>query len=156
MLLQLSHISPLCPSMPGILLPSSNTPHLSSCPRFVHISTLASSFPILFLTPPVYYVPTNYATYSLYLLSHSPFLLQVDNPPCDLHCCDSIPVLVVCLGSFFSFLFFSFSLFLCFFLCFFLYLFLSSFFQDSVVNSCEFVTFLMFIVLVFFFLNKSL
>ena len=51
-----------------------------------------------------------------------------------LHFCDSVPVLVVCLVHF------------CF--CFFL---------DSVVDSCEFVAILLFIVLIlFFFLGKSL
>ena len=50
MLLQLSHFfSPLFPSAlhsPHTSIP----PHLSSCPWVVHISSLASSFPILFLT----------------------------------------------------------------------------------------------------------
>ena len=55
---------------------------------------------------------------------------QADNTPRDLHFYDSVPVLVVCLGFF------------CFCFC----------FLDSVVDSCEFVAILMFIVLIFFFL----
>ena len=66
MLLHLSHFLvlfiPLCP-VPA--LPPS-LPHLSSCPWVVHISPLASSFPILFLTSPSL-LPTIYASYSLYL-----------------------------------------------------------------------------------------
>ena len=59
-------------------------------------------------------------------------LLPTDNGPYDLHFCDSVPVLVVCL------------VWLCFR------------FLDSVVDSCHFVVILLFIVLIFFFLNKSL
>ena len=44
-------------------------PHLSSCPWFIHISSLASLFPILFLNSP-YFVPTIYASYSLSLFPH--------------------------------------------------------------------------------------
>ena len=47
-------------------------PHLSSCPWVVHISSLASTFPILFLTAPCYFLPTNYVSYSLYLFPHPP------------------------------------------------------------------------------------
>ena len=61
---------------------------------------------------------------------HSPLRLPTDNPPCDLHFCDSIPVLVVCL----------------------VYLFI---FLGSVVDSCEFVVILLFIFLIFFFLVLS-
>ena len=74
MLLQLSHFfsplylhlylhlySPLpCTS------PPTSIPHLSSCPWVVHVSSLASP------PPPVYLASTNYASYSLYLLPHSP------------------------------------------------------------------------------------
>ena len=75
------------------------SPPLSSFPWVVHISSLASLFLILFLTsPPVYFMPTNYASYSLYL--PSPILslpLTTDNPPHDLHFSGSVPVLAVCL-----------------------------------------------------------
>ena len=48
--------SPLYPPLPAAF------PSLSSCPRVVHISSLASPFPILFLTSPVYFVAPNYAS----------------------------------------------------------------------------------------------
>ena len=94
MLLQLSH-SPPTPLHPAHPLPPTFLPY-SSCPWVMYISSLASTFPTLFLPSP-YFLPTIYATYSLYLSplspSHSPF----DNPPCDLHFCGSVSVLVVCL-----------------------------------------------------------
>ena len=49
MLLQLPQMFPLCHPVASTALPSSNAP-LSSCPWFVSVSSLASSFPILFLT----------------------------------------------------------------------------------------------------------
>ena len=61
--------------------PSSHTfipSPLTSCPWVLHISSLASTFPIIFSIFPSF-VPTNYASYSLYLFSHSPlspFLLK--------------------------------------------------------------------------------
>ena len=67
--------------------------------------------------------------FSFFLLSpffpsHSP----ADNPPCDLHFCDSLTILVVCLGFFFL---------------------------GSVVDSCEFIVILLFIVFdLFLFLNS--
>ena len=96
MLLQLSHFSPFIPLHPAHPLPPAFTP-FSSCPWVIHIHSLASPFPILFLTSP-YFPPTIYATYSLYIFpllfpSHSP----IDNPPCDLHLYGFVPVLVVCL-----------------------------------------------------------
>ena len=124
MLLQLSQFfSPLSPPPPCI--PTSSIPLLSSCPWIVQISSLASPFPILFLT--VYFVPTYYASYSLYLFplsspSHSPLI------PLHVIFCGSVPVLVVCLV-----------------------------FLGSVVHSCEFVVILLFIVFIFFFfLDNSL
>ena len=64
-----------------------------------------------------------------YPYTFSPFPFPADNPLNDLHTYDYLPVMIVCL--------------VCLLL-------------DSVVDSCEFVAFLMFIVLIFFFLNKSL
>ena len=102
----------------------------SSCPWFVHVSSLASPLPILFLTSPCLF-----CSYPLCFLIPAPFSpffpfpLPVDNPPNDPHTCDSVPVLVVCLVCF----------------C----------FLGLAVDSCEFVI-LMFIVLIFFLLNKSL
>ena len=136
MLLQLSHFFlpfiPLYPAHP--LSPVSHS--LSPCPWVIHISSLASPFPILFLTSPCLF-----CTYHLCFLfpvsfSHSlPSPFPADNPPCDLQFCDSVPVLVVCLVHFWF----------CFH------------FLGSVVDSCEFVVILLFIFLIFFFfLDKSL
>ena len=78
--------------------PPSHIPPHRSCPWVILISSLASTFPTLFLPSPCLF-----STYHLCYLfsvpfpplspSHSP----VDNPPCDIHFCGSVPVLVVCL-----------------------------------------------------------
>ena len=82
------HSTPSCPPLPS---------HISSCPWVILISSLDSTFPILFLPSPCLF-----STYHLCYLfsvpfpplpSHSP----IDNPPCDLHLYGSVPVLVVCL-----------------------------------------------------------
>ena len=92
--------------LPFIPLHPASCPHpaflptLSSCPWVVHISFLASPFPILFLTSHVYFVPTIYASNSLYLFPHSPLPHPSESPPCDLHFYDSVPVLVICLVCF--------------------------------------------------------
>ena len=91
--------TPFCPAPP---LPA--LPPLSSCPWVIHIISLASSFPILFLTSSCLF-----CTYQLCFLfsvpfpPFSPFTLPADNPPRDLQFCDSIPVLVVCLVCFYLF-----------------------------------------------------
>ena len=112
---------------------------LSSCPWVVHISSLASPSPILFLT-----FPCLFCAYQLCFLFPVPFPpfsllpLPTDNPPCDLYFCDSVPVLLVCL--------------VCFCFCFWLRGRLG-----SIVDSCQFVVILLFIVSIFFFfLDKSL
>ena len=100
----------------------------------VHISSLTSPFPILFLTSP-YSVPTHSASYSLYLFLPLPLLsLSTDNPPCDLHFCE----ICSCSSCLLSFCF----------RC-------SSVLLGSFVDSCEFIV-ILFIFLVFFFLDKSL
>ena len=65
--------------------------------------------------------------------AHSSLPLPLhENPPCDVHSCDYVPVLVVCLVCFI-------------------------FVLGSVVDRCEFVVILLFIFLIiFFFLDKSL
>ena len=67
MLFQLSQFFlpfiPLCPALP---LPPAFPHPLSLCQQGIHISYLASPFPILFLTSPVYFVPTIY-TYYIYI-----------------------------------------------------------------------------------------
>ena len=100
MLLQLSHFLP--PLFPSTLhTPPPVFPPFSSCPWVTHVSSLASIFPILFLTSPCLF-----STYHLCYLFSVPFPLSppshslVDNPPCDLHFCGSVPVLVVCLVCF--------------------------------------------------------
>ena len=94
MLLQLSHFPPFTPLHPAHPLPPTLPPY-SSCPSVIHISSLASTFPILFLPSPCLF-----STYHLYYLFSIPFPLSpshfpVDNPPCELHFCGSVPVLVV-------------------------------------------------------------
>ena len=103
---------------------------LSSCPWIVHMNSLASPFPIPFLTYPHYFMPTNYASYSLYLF---PLIIPCPTPQKTLHVI-SISLILFCSSCFLSFLF-----------------------LGSVVDSCEFVVILLFIVLIFFyFLGKSM
>ena len=109
--------SPLYSPLPCTPFPPTFHPFLSSCPWVVHISSLASPFPILFLTSPVYFVPTIYASYSLYLSPILSLPLPANNPPSDLHICDFVPVLVHLVW-----------------------------FLDSVFDSCEFIATLTFIV----------
>ena len=129
MLLQLLQFSPLCHPLPGTPIPSSKPP-LSSRPRVMNISSLAFPFLILFLTSPCLFCTYHSCFLILVPFSlFSPFCLPADNLPNDLHIYDSVPVLLICLVCF----------------------------LDSVVDSCEFVAIVMFIVLIFFFfLNKSL
>ena len=97
MILQLSHFPCFTPLHPVQPFSPTFPPH-SSCPWVILISSLASTFPILVLSSPCLF-----STYHLCYLfsvpfptlspSHSP----VDNPPCDLHFCGSVSVLVVCL-----------------------------------------------------------
>ena len=92
--------TPLTPLHPDHPLPPTFPPY-SSCPWVIHISSLASTFPILFLPSPCLF-----STYHLgYLFSVpfpplSPSHSPVDKPPCDLHFSGSVPVLVVGLVSF--------------------------------------------------------
>ena len=82
-----------CFPLPSTPIPSSNAPR-SSCPWVVHVSSLASPFPVLFLTSPCLF-----CTYQLYSLIplffplFSPFPFPTNNPPNDLNIYDSIPVL---------------------------------------------------------------
>ena len=80
-------------------------PHpLSSCPWVMDISSLASPFPILFLTSPCLF-----CTYQLcFLISvsfpqFSPFRLPAGNPTNDLYNYDSVLVLLICLVCFLRF-----------------------------------------------------
>ena len=92
--------SPLPCTAPPIHIPPPST--FSSCPLIVHISSLASTFPILFL-PSRCLFPTYHLCY-LFSVPFSPFSLfpsPADNPPCDLHFSDSVPFLVVSLVCFY-------------------------------------------------------
>ena len=78
MLLQLSNLifSPVSPS--ALQPPPSSIPlHLSSCPWVVHISSLVSPFPILFLTPPRHL----FYAYQLCFLFPVPFPHSPPPPP---------------------------------------------------------------------------
>ena len=89
-------------SPPPCTHPPTHIPPLQFMSMSLYISSLASTFPILFLL-----FPCLFSTYHLCYLfsvpfppvspSHSP----IDNPPCDLHFCESGPVLVVGLDCFY-------------------------------------------------------
>ncbi|KAF6119875.1 hypothetical protein HJG60_010258 [Phyllostomus discolor] len=123
----------------SLLTPQTSTPHLPafpslrSCQWVIHISSLASTFPILFLTSPCLFCIDHLCfLFPEHFPPFSSLLLPTDNPPCNLHFCDSVLFLAVCL--------------VCFGFCF-----LGS------VDSCEFVAILLLIVFIFFFfLDKSL
>ena len=91
---------PLTPLHPAHTLPPTSPPY-SLCPWVILISSLASTFPTLFLLSPCLF-----STYHLcYLFSVpfpplSPSQSPIDNPPCDLHFCGSVSGLVVCLVCF--------------------------------------------------------
>ena len=102
-------------------------PTLSSCSWVMHVSSLATPLPMLFLTSFCLF-----STYQFILLT--PFTIPPipadPHPGCHpsvLRIYESVSVLLVC----------------------------SVCFLDSVVDSCEFNAILLFIVLIFFFLNKS-
>ena len=99
MVLQLFHFSsPLYPPLPCTSLPAAFSP------RLVHVH--GSYIKVLWLLHFLYYfnLPLSFCTYQLCFLFPVPFppffpfpLLTV-NPPCNLHFCDSVPVLGVCSG----------------------------------------------------------
>ena len=98
MLLQSSHFRPftqLHPTHP--LLPT--FPPYSSCPWVILISSLAYAFPTLSLPSPCLF-STYHLCYLFYVPPPPPSHSPVDSPPCDLHFCGSVPVLVVCLVCF--------------------------------------------------------
>ena len=88
-------------STPSCTPPPSHIPRYSSCPWVILVSSLASTFPTLFLPSPCLF-STYHLCYSFSVPfphlspSHSP----ADNPPCDLYFCGSGPVVVVCLVCF--------------------------------------------------------
>ena len=118
----------LGPLLPGTPIPSSNPlPWFMSMGHAYKFFGFSISYTVLNnpLSCTYQFVLLNPRTLSLILL----LPLSADNPPNDLHICDSVPVLLVCLVCFLG----------------------------SVVDNCEFVVILLFIVLIiFFFLDKSL
>ena len=84
---------PLCPASPTRIPPP---PCFSSCPWVIHKSSLDSLFPIPFLPSPCL-LSTYHLCYlfSVTFPSLSPSQSPIDNPPCDLHFCGSVSVLVV-------------------------------------------------------------
>ena len=103
--------SPLFPSILHCPSHHHSPCHLSLCPWVIHVSYLASPFPILFLTSPCLL-----CTYHLCFLFPVPFpayyllTIPTNNPPCDLYFCDSVTVLDVSLVCFiFRVFFFRFS-----------------------------------------------
>ncbi|KAF6094917.1 hypothetical protein HJG60_011981 [Phyllostomus discolor] len=99
MLLQLSHF-PLHSPPPCTPSPT-HIPPLSSCPCVILISSLASTFPILFLPSP--YLFSTYILCYLFSVPFPPLSSShppAASPPCALHFCGSVPVLVVYLASF--------------------------------------------------------
>ena len=99
MLLQLSHFPP---SLPSTL----HTPSLPHSPPLVHVhgSYILVLWLLHFLT--ILTLPLSISTYHLCCLFSVPFPplspthSPADNPPCDLHFCGSVSVLVVCLVGF--------------------------------------------------------
>ena len=128
MLLQLSRCFPLCTSPHSPLHDLRLSPHHWSCPQVMCISSLAPPFPILYVTSH----DCSVITYLYFLIPSplhpfSPTLLPSGNNQNVLRIHDSVSVILVCLVCF-------------------LYL---------IVDMYVFAI-LFFIVLIFFFLNKSL
>ena len=83
-----------CTSPPTII------PHLSSHPGVIHISSLASPFPIVLnLLLSILYLPFMLLIpYTFFPIP--PLPLPTNSPPCDPYFCESVPVLLVCLVHF--------------------------------------------------------
>ena len=84
-----SFFSPLYSLLPCTALPPV-FPHLSSCPWVIHINSLASPFPILFITSPYLFCTCHLYCFPVPLSLVSPLPLSSDNLPCDLHFYDSV------------------------------------------------------------------
>ena len=135
MLLKLTHSFLLLYSPPPCIPFPPSFPHLSSCLWVIHKTSLASPFPILFITSSYIFCP-----YHLCFLFPVPFpdSTPTPSPLMTLH------VMSISVNLFLFWLFAQF-------------IFGFGFFLGSVVDSCEFVVILLFIFLIIFFsLNKSL
>ena len=132
--LQFSQFSPFISSPPCIPQPPASPPQFMSM-GCTSMSSMSSLFPKTFLSLPVYFMPTNYASSSLYLFPTIPL-----PPP---HWAPAVwcPFLWFCSCS---------SCLLRFCFCYF------SFLLGSFVDSCEFVVILLFIFFIFNFLDKCL
>ena len=128
MLLQLSQFVPFCPTLPSNPYSLKASPHHCSCPWVMRVSPSATSFSILYFT----FHGNSVTTYlclipsSLHPFSHIPFPSGNHQNPLHIH--DSVPVLLVCLVCF----------------------------LHSIVDRHIFFAILLFIILILFFLNKSL
>ena len=120
--------SPLSPST--LHPPLTSIPPFSSCPWVIFISSLASTFPTLFLPSPCLF-----STYHLCFLFSVPFPLSL--PP--------TPLLITLRVISISVILFLFQLFA---------QFVFVFVLGSVVNNCEYVVILLFIFCIFIFLDK--
>ena len=95
MLLELSHF--FSSLFPSTLYPHPPSfPQLSSCPWVIHINSLASPFPVQFLTSLCLFDTYHLCfLFPIHFPPFSPLTLPADNPPCDLHFRESPPLLVV-------------------------------------------------------------
>ena len=88
---------PFLPIPPPCTAQPSSSPPISSCPRVVHISSLSSvSYTIFYLSPSILcllIMPHHPCTFP----PTPPFPLPTENPPCDVHFSDFVPILVICL-----------------------------------------------------------
>ena len=128
MLLQLSSFFPLCPHLPlaPLSVPQA-IPTPCSCPWVMHISSVATPFLILYFTSPWLFCDYLFVLNPLTSSPISPHPNPSGNHQNALHIHDSVSVLLVCLVCF----------------------------VDSIVDRYVFIA-IFFIVLIFFFLNKSL
>ena len=126
-LLQLSHFSPLYSPHPA-------PPTHQNSPTLFHVIGYTSKFFGFSISLTILNLPMSILYLSFMLLipcTFSPIFplpFPADNLPCDLHFCDSVPILAI-------------------------HLFCFCFLLGSVVDSCEFVVILLFIF--FIFLEKS-
>ena len=129
MVLQLSQFFPLWSPSPSTPHSLRQAPHHCSCPRAIRISSLATPFPTLYFTSP--WLFCNYLFVLLNTLtsssfSYTPSYLATIKMLSHVH--DSVSVLLDSLACF----------------------------LDSIVDNYVFFAILLFIVLIFFILNKSL
>ena len=127
MLLQLSWFFLLYSLPPNVPYSLKQSFHHCSCPWVMHISSVATPFPILYFITP--WLLCNYLFVLLYPLTSSPLPPQPSGNHQNALCThDSVSVVLVCLVCF----------------------------LDSTVERYVFIAILLFLVLIFFSLNKPL